>query len=352
MNYLILRLKTLLNDRTSIICYALSVIVILAVLFGLNLHAQERSSLPIGLICEDDSEMAVKIVDRIRGNSAVYVYEGSFDELFELMTDGYVNSIFVIKSGYAEKVQKGYTSNLVDVYAASDNKISTVLQDVFAGAMMDDICLNKAYITYSEAVGSDTDGTLSLDEYSQYVAREGLDDSYKFSFQMSFEDGISTPKNITDITNSMMYRQMIALMLAMLIMIVIFSSFSVSMHDKEIGLTKRLAVSQTIGAVIFAYEIVAMLLFVLPMLVLVSFLFGADSALKLFAVNIVFALFVCIVFSLLVRIASSAFLYRFIGTAIVLVLSIFGFISIFEGLMGIDIFRATPVAWYVERIVG
>lgn len=352
MNFFWLRLKTLFSDKISMICYALSVAVIVAILFGLNMHAGERSSLPIGLIDNDKSAMSSKLFERISDNSAVYVYEGSFDELYELMTDGYVNCIFVIDEGYSDKVLKGMSARLITVYAAEDNKISTVLQDVVAGAMMDDICLSKAYIAYSKADGVDKDNMFTYADYSDYVDKERLDESYAFSFDLSFEDGVNISKTSADINNSMMYQQMIALMLAMLIMIVVFSAYNVSMQEKEAGITKRLNVSQMSKALIYLEENLAATVFSLPLLILVSFLFGTEKFFMLLAVNLVFTVFVSLVFSALVRITPSAFLYRFVGTAVVLILSVMGFVSIFEGLLGIDIFKATPVAYYVQRIVG
>lgn len=352
MTYFKLRIKTLICDKTTVVCFALSVCVITALLFGFKYYAKERSSVPVGLIDMDNSELSVKLVNRIKSSNALFVYEGDFDYLYELMTDGFVNSILVINENYGEKVRNGLATGLIRVYAAADNKIATVIQDIVAGAMMDDICLNRAYITYSSSTQAPDSKIYTFDDYSTYVDREREDELYGFDFDITFRDEVGRTKTASDVSNDMLYRQMIALMLSMLIMLLIFCANNVYVLEKESGIAKRLKTGRVSGFILFLEDNAGALMFVLPALLLVSFLFGADSFIKLMPVNVIYAVFMSLIFSTLARFVPSPFSYRFIGTSLIIVLSIFGFISVFEGFLGVDIFASTPSALYIRKIVS
>ncbi len=148
MNDYLLRLKLLFKDRTAGICYLVASVVILVVILGLNIHAEERSSLPIGLVNEDAGEKSAELAEKIRTSESLYVYEDEFDPLYDLLLDGYINCIFVIKKGYEKSVTDGDPSEVLGIYAAEDDKISTVISDIVAGCMMYEVCLDKAYKRY------------------------------------------------------------------------------------------------------------------------------------------------------------------------------------------------------------
>ena len=79
MGAFVLRLKLLLTDRIATVCYALCVIVMLSVFFNMNLHASDNSRVPMGLLCESESPVAVRLRDRLLGSDALRVTTGSME---------------------------------------------------------------------------------------------------------------------------------------------------------------------------------------------------------------------------------------------------------------------------------
>ena len=161
-----LRLKLLLSDRIATVCYALCAVVMLSVFFNMNLHASDNSKVPMGLLCESDSPVAVRLRDRLLGSDALRVTEGTMDELEELLMDGYIGSIFVIGDDYEEKLREGVREDLIKVISPSDDTSSIIVQDIVAGYMMYDVCFFRTYDEYRTLPGNGTD-ILTEEEYAE-----------------------------------------------------------------------------------------------------------------------------------------------------------------------------------------
>ncbi len=356
MSEYLLRLKLLLRDKTALICYGLAVAVIVSVILGLNMHSEERSSLPIGLINEDNSPESENLRKEILKSKALYVYEGSRDYLQSLFLDGYINSLFIIKEGYGDNVKLGNTAELISIYSAEDDKISTVVGDIIAGCMLFEICIDKTYNRYMALNKLDGIEKLTYSEYCEYVEELSGDDSFAFSFDVSYIDAGTGATSAHDVTNGMVYRQMIAGMLAMLIMLIAFCSCNAIAGEYESGVRRRLF---TIGRNVFLAgfrEISAVATFMLPMIILMSVLFlkcmTGTEVIKLLCLNICFMLFGTLLFYILVRLSKNVFMYQFVSSFVVIGFGILGFISVFEGLLGSEIFGATPIAYYIELFIG
>ena len=363
-----MRIRLLLTDRTASVCYIVSAAVILAVLLSLNIHAEEKSAIPIGLIDEDRSETSKELCRRLGELPSLYIYEGSMEELTELLLDGYVNSIYVIEQGYEDRVNAADTAELICVTYSGDDRISSLICDIFAGCMMYDICLNKTYAEYesldrsrinADVTSGDADDTvmaqkLTKSEYAAYLQNRRASGEFEFTFDVTYTEAGSGEIQRSDITNGMLYRQMIAAILAMLIMLVCFCGYNVQVTEYENGLRSRLKTVMS-GPGCCAAEILAVSLYTAPLAVPVSLLLTADGGIGNFfgilLVNLVFILVSGAIFRLLAGLAGGTFTYQLLGTAVTLILGISGFVSVFEGLMGISVLQYTPVAVYISELI-
>ncbi len=355
MNNYVCRLKLLLTDRTATICYITVCAVLLFVILGLNIHSEERSSLPIGLVVEDDSEEARILTGKICSNDALYTYTDDFAPLYDMLLDGYINCIFVIKEGYGEEVRRGSTSEIVRLVAAEDDKVSTVISDIVAGCMMYEICLDKAFVRYQKLRPVDGKDKLDLTAFSEYLKRLADSEEFSFNFDVNYVDAGTGEVSANDITNGMIYRQMIAGMLAMLLMLVCFCSCNMIVAEFENGIRGRL---RTVGGqrVKAAFqEIAALITYSLPVIVLISAMIsgtaGFAGSMKLLLIDLIFAAACCVVFYLFAFACRSIFAYQLLGTVFLTVSGVTGFISVFSGFLGTEVFKVSPAACYIDAFI-
>ena len=351
-----LRLKLLLKDRTAGICYIVASVVILIVILGLIIHAEERSSLPIGLVLEDHSDKAAELAERIRTTEALYVYENDLGSLYDMLLDGYINCIFVVKKGYGDSLTDGDPIEVLSIYAAEDDKISTVISDIVAGCMMYEVCLDKAYKRYQGLEAPSEDYVkMTYAEYAGYVKKMAEDDTFRFVFDATYVDAGTGKISTSDITNGMIYRQMIAGMLAMLMMLVAFCSFNSVVSEYENGIRSRLRTIAGSPLIRSIREIAAAATYCLPAAILISAMLikqtGVAASLWIFLLDLAFILFFCIMFYVFTILCRNVFAYQLLGTVSVTVLGAMGFISAFRGLIGDDLFINTPVAVYIDMFI-
>lgn len=355
MNYFILRIKLLLKDRTAMICYAVSAAVILAVLLSLNVHAAERSSIPIGLVVKDESGEALDLKKALHDNPALYVYDGSYKEMTNLLLDGYINSIFIIEEGYGDRVRAGDVEDLILVYAARDDRISAVIGDITAGCMMYEICIDKAYNKYKSLTSPEGVGKITRGEYVSYLEELAATEGFTFTFDVTYTEAGHTTA-ASEITNGMIYRQMIAGMLAMLLMLITFCASNTITVEYENGIRRRLKCLAGGRMGMICGEIGAIFVYVLPLACVsaaVMYLPGSISdALRLFVLNAVFSLLFSGLFYACSCAARGVFPYQLLGAVLIVVCGTMGFINVFSGFLGTGLFGYTPVSAYIKLFIG
>ena len=347
-----LRLKLLLSDRIATVCYALCAVVMLSVFFNMNLHASDNSKVPMGLLCESDSLVAVRLRDRLLGSDALRVTEGTMDELEELLMDGYIGSIFVIGDDYEEKLREGVREDLIKVISPSDDTSSIIVQDIVAGYMMYDVCFFRTYDEYRTLPGNGTD-ILTEEEYAAFVAEVAEDPDYGFDFDIRYVDIENPDKSDISVTTAMIYRQIIAGLIGMLLLVLVVcgcNGFALE-HVQSISMRRRTTGGNLYAA--YVLEMLAVLVYLTPAVLLSSLIMikesGPAGAVVIFLLGeALCALFILICFAL-TRVVGSASSYQLVGTVVCLVFGACGFISTFSSLTGTQVLGATPVAVYIKQ---
>ena len=347
MSRFILRLRILLNDRTAGVCYIISAIVMLCLLAGLQSVSEERSAVPIGLVVEDDSQEARELAESIRKTPSVYVNEGTKDDLKEKLLDGYINCIFIIDEGYGEKIKRAETGELVTILSGEDSRLSIILGDIIAGSMLYDLCLNKGYKLYDSLPG---DEKLDWYEYRSYVLTLKDDPTFAFSFDISYENPKEKEIEERDVTNGMIYRQMIAGMLAMLLCLMSFVSCNCFCLEYENGVARRLKNLPVIRICSEVMDFFGIFVYTLPLSVVAGILFENVKSILISLVYLSVMCLVCMIISKLVKKTES---YQLVGAVLVIGLGVLGFVSVFAGIIGgPEFLKATPNAIYIEAMLA
>lgn len=346
-----LRIKLLLKDRVAGICYLAAAVVMLFVLAGLNLVADEQSRVPIGLVCEDDSALAQDLCDRLRANEALRCYELDQETLEHYLRDGYINSILIIPRNYSDKVTAGSNDKLVTIVSVEDDKTSVILGDIIAGCMIREVCINKTYLRYKSLKGS----TSTMQELTDWVERIESDPDFSYGFDVVYRQVGDTAPDAGEITNAMLYRQAIACLLAMLMALIVFCSCNgiASEHGNSMTLRRRLLPGNK--AVTVLREACALFCYTLPVGIAAAFMLARGSGIKailmILALNVCF-IFVCVLFFYICsQISGGIFAYQLIGTFSVIACGVMGFIYAFGGLMGVDMFGMSPFALYIKNFI-
>ena len=346
MNRFILRLKLLLRDRTACICYAISVIVMFCLLLGLSSVSEEQSAIPIGLVIRDDSRETEELAENIRKTKAIKVIEGKEAELKDELLNGYLNCIFIIDDGYGDKVRAGETEDLITVISGKDDRMSVVIGDIIAGSMVYDICVNKAYRSYRSLISTEP---VSLDAYNTYVLSLREDPSYDFSFDKKYMD----PENKTiaenEVTNGMIYKQMIAGMLCMLLCLMAFVSCNCFCLEYENGVAYRLKELPGSRIPTFLMDFFGVFVYTIPLSIAAGFL---SKSVMGVVYSLVYLLAMCLICTVLSKTVKKTEAYQLVGAVLVVGLGIFGFVSVFAELIGGPAFlKFTPNAVYISLLL-
>lgn len=346
MSRFILRLKICLKDRTAGICYAVSVIVMFALLMGLSSVAEERSAVPVGLFVADDSEEAALLAEKIRNTPSLYVYEESLDDLKELLLDGYVNSIFIVEEGYGDRVRNKDVDDLVTVISGKDDQMSVMISDIVAGAMMYEICLNKSYRLYKDSLPTNA---LDKQQYSEYIRKLYDSNDFAFNFEAVYKDPKVKKIEERQVTNGMIYKQMIAGMLAMLLCLMAFVSCNCFCMEYENGVAYRLESFPGSGIPKEIMDFFGIFMYTLPLSIVAGLLF-AD--IKAVIASIVYLLILCAVCTFISKAVKKTESYQLVGAVLVIGLGVLGFVSVFSGLIGgPEFLKYTPNAIYINLLV-
>lgn len=356
MNRISLRIKLCLKDKTACICYIVSAVVMLCVLLGLEASSEERSAIPIGLVNLDESTEAQNLVKQIHENPSIYVIDGnSREELEERLLSGYINSIFIINEDYGINVRKGATDNLITVISGEDNKVSVIVGDIIAGSMLYDISMSKGYKTYlseAEKAGIYKDSEKvqwDRDKYREYALSISERPDFSFAFNMEFKDGNNGKIEEKAVTNGMIYRQMIAGMLAMLLSLVAFSACNGICLEHERGIRRRLSNLPGSRAVSLMFDFFGIFVYTLPLGVGAGWALGKLEGIPVSLLYLAVMCLLCLILSDAVKKTDA---YQLVGAVLVIGFGVCGFISVFSGLTGgADFLKYTPNALFIESFM-
>ncbi|MBR4726048.1 MAG: ABC transporter permease [Lachnospiraceae bacterium] len=360
-----IRLKLFLKDRAACICWIACAFILTLVLMQLNLHAAERSALPVGLEVRSEGMLAQRAVKSLHECESLYIYEDNYDTLFDMLTDGYIYCIISIGEDFDRRIALGESDGIMTLYSAKDDKVATVVGDIAAGCCMDAVCMYKAYNTYV-GLSADNDQTLSglgqlfgigngsdeerggrvigsIDEYSNLLNDMETSGNFDYDFDFKYVDtGASTDR---DINNGLIYRQVITGLMGLMIMLSAFCSCSIITREYESGIRTRIRISAQPAALTGIAEILALFVCTAP-LALVVLIFEINIPMIL--INLALILGSVVLYYLLANALRNIFAYQLTGSFVLIALGVCGFVSIFEGLAGGRIFSATPMGIYIK----
>jgi ABC-2 type transport system permease protein len=360
-------MKLLIRDKITVAVFLLASLFFFLICASLNFSAQDRSRIPIGIANLDTekvdgkkvaTKLSQELVDRVKESSSFRVVQGEVKDLKASLMNGEINTIFVINRDYQERIMSGSTKQNITIYKSPENKAAALLSDIFAGEMLDQICLQKSWLKYR---GLDFEGyeQLSAEEYSDYVHRLMEEDEFEFTFDVELVSTKSTDANYEKLNNTVLYRQIIAGIFAMLLSFVVLFSFTYVCMEKEQGITRRkqLTLSSRLAeylGTILAVLALAVLLCIIFVSCICYYADVSDAFWPLLKLSLTYAFVMSVVFILLVQVTRGVISYQMIGAVLILILGLLGFFTMMEGLVLSNLINAlenTPNGWFIRRFV-
>lgn len=348
-------LKLLLKGKKTLILLTAGVVVLVAMLLSMDEVKEEKSKISIGMVDDDNTEFSRQVIAAMGELELYEVTTGNEEELVELLQQGELSAVCVLKKGFASSVERGKTNKLVTIYETADGG-ALLVGDILAGVMMQEICMAKSYqtlVSYEKKTGKET--TLSLEEYRNYVEELLAAGETEFSFDVTYLSAEN--KSVGKPSQSLIYEQAIfavfALMAGILAVYAVLP-FRQLRYGRVAAKLKTLPVH---GSALYIGS--AMGAFVIPAVFGVVFLacFSVRNELEasqIISLLICTAVYVCVIVCMMLLAAygiQSQTVYQMGMLAMIFVFGICGLVSLVDGLLLPEgTVTWVPNGWYVRRM--
>jgi len=366
LNRISISLRLVLRDKGTVIVFLLSVLSFFLVCNSLNQAATKQSKIPIGLInldvtsehgVETPTDSSRSLVENLHTVESYLVIEKDMDTLERMLQKREIHCFYVINKGYEEKLKDGDLTHLITTYQVRGDQSVSVLSDIFAGEMMYQICVERTASRYA-AILKDKNLEAKEDFY-QYAKELRENNEFEFKFDITLSDTTNGQEMFEKIDNSLIYRQVIAGLFAILLSFVILFSYTYVCMEREQGIEKRVQISMvsrwskdlgTIGSVL----ILSLTLSVVFISCVCYYTKLPQAFGRLLLLSLAFALMISLLFLFLTKIVRSFIAYQLFGAIMVLVLGASGFLSFLGVVLKADflnVFKFTPNGWFIEKFV-
>ena len=348
--------KILLKDCYTVAVLVAGMVILGAMLFCMEDAKTEKSKIIIGIADEDNSELSKSVVDEVMQMELYKVVTGGEKQLAKQLEKGELSAVCVIKEDFARKIERGKTEHLVTIYETKEQG-APLFGDILAGAMMQEICIAKGYLTllsYEEKAGKEAG--LSKEEYRDYVKAVFLENSKEFSFDVIYTD---TKKYVEKPTAVMIYEQAVFSVFALflgLISIYAVLPFRSMRYGHLAKRFKTLPVSE--GALYFGSAVGAV---IVPVVFSICFLaiFGVKNnleILQIISLLICTMVYLCVIVCMMLFAAygiRSQTVYQMGMLAMIFMFGVFGLVSLIDGVfLPEGTVTWVPNGWYVRSVTN
>jgi ABC-2 type transport system permease protein len=352
-----LRMKLVTKDIITMLVLMVSVIIFALIVRSLTASAGDVSSLPIGMIDEDNTESSRSLITELSKSETIRIITGSESKLQKLLLDEMITSIFVINDGYEEHLKSGKLKDIITMYYKEDNKSASILADIVAGEIIYPAGLYKGYHYYDQLPPSDK--KLTMGQYGKYMD-ELIDSSsdFNFAFQFFYRNPMNSQTAEKPLSNTILYNQFIFGILGILISFIAMFILSQKVNEKENQVDVRLKISGfhvlkrdlgDLGALLIWEGLLSMVFTGL----IIRQLHFTDIRLMLgiYLLMLLNALVIGAVMLLAVKVIRQMLPYQLFGSAFILFTGGLGFYHMLSGFYGVTIghmVKFIPNNWFIR----
>lgn len=191
-----------------------------SILFSYELYkrADAQSKIVIGLIDEDQSALSKQLIRQLQENESVAALTGEKEKLYRLFQNRELNSIFIIKKGFEQKIRAGAYQGVIRVeYPKEDGKYR-IVSDMLGADLIGDICRNLTG-NYYESVTEDT-----KEGYEAFFEQVKQQERFRYRFAIETKGTKGTAQPLTAGV-SIVYRQIITAFLGILLSFLLMEAY-------------------------------------------------------------------------------------------------------------------------------
>ena len=348
-------LKQLFSGKKTVILLVSGLVVLIAMLMGMEEAKEEKSKIRVGMADQSNTELSSMVVQAMQQKDLYDIVTGTEAELVERLKNGEMAAVCVMKKSFADNLAKGKTKNLVTLYETSEGS-ALLLGDVLAGTMMQEICTAKGYqmlLKYQKKTGMEA--TLSAEEYKEYVENVLAEGGTEFSFEVTYVT--ANQEETKKPSQTILYRQAIYAVFALmtgLISVYAVLPFRYMRHGRLAQRIKTLPVHQS---AVFAGSALAGLFvpFCFGILFLVCLYYKNRMEFsEILSLLVCTVVYICVIVCMMLfaaYIIKSQTVYQMGMLAMILIFGVFGFISVVDGLLvpeGTAVW--VPNGWFVRKM--
>ncbi len=354
---IMINLKNICSNYIVIISFVISTVLLSVVCSGLISDYEEKSSIPIGVIDLDQSDLSQSTIDKLATLDGVVLHYGTKDELLEKLKKESIYAYFVIDQGFEEAINGYDYANKVQMIYLGQNRFVSILSDIFARAMIKDVVYKEGERLYHTF--PDYEDLIYTTDYNEYINHEYEVNESSFAFEYEYynatESGVESTKAISNnIISTEMFLALGGMFLVFFIMQLIFAM------DKSAIVVKRSRLSliswwtMELADLITLFLLEGLMALLVIWYLFVHFSIGVGSHLLSLVILVTAFLFTVTLFFLSIRrMIASKSIYQFTGFIISLA---FGAISIL-GILGqikvgqlFDLAKKIPNYWFIGGI--
>lgn len=352
-----LRLALIVRDKMTVIVFIFCIIVFLLGISELNRTASEQTSLPVGVVDLDQSEASAEFCEKLVKLDSLKVTFGSAEELARQLDESFVRCVIVIKDGFEKKLKKGQYKGIMEMHRQETDAVATVIADIAAGEIMQEICLAHTWKAYNSNVEDSNEAKMTEEEYAAYTKDFSADDQFNFAFEFHYADTAGKEKNPTE--NSIFYREVVAAAAILLLSLLQFCTMAGIQFEKAQGITRRRRmfrigmISEAIGNMA-ATAVCSMLAAIVFCVCVCSGIGSYEKFWGLFLITIGYCIVMSLVYFVLAKCTRGILSYQMIGSIVVLAFGVIGFCSTVDGTVLRDLpswFFKIPNSVYLKAFI-
>ncbi|MDA8227569.1 MAG: ABC transporter permease, partial [Desulfitobacterium hafniense] len=129
------KLKMMLADRLFFTAMVVLPLFI-TVAAGYALRYEKLNTIPIAVVDEDNTAYSSVLLERLEKKEGFRIMEVGRDDAVALLEGNKVEQVFIIKSGFEEKIKSGEKKELIDVVTSPSSYSASLTSEVIAGEVM------------------------------------------------------------------------------------------------------------------------------------------------------------------------------------------------------------------------
>ncbi|MBP3568302.1 MAG: ABC transporter permease [Lachnospiraceae bacterium] len=348
-------LRLLFAGKQALVLMAAGLFLLTGMLVCMDEVKEEKSRISIGMADEENSSFSQTVLEGMKQIDLYEVTTGTEKELVNLLQQGELSAVCVIREDFSESVAKGDVEQLITIYETGDGS-AMLVGDILAGVMMQEICTAKSYqmlLKYEKKAGREE--VPSLEEYRTRVEAVLAEGGSAFAFEVTYLS--SEREEVKKPAQSLIYEQAIFAVFAMmtgLLAVYAVLPFRQMCHGKTAEKIKTLPIHSSA-----LYAGSALGAFVLPAVFGCVFLFcyimrNPIEVSQIFPLLICTAVYICVIVCMILLAAygmKSQTVYQMGTLAMLLIFGILGLVSLADGLLLPEgTVTWVPNGWYVRRM--